>query len=65
MKSEWDGNNYQLWAQALIVICVICVICLVIDRYTAPDDGRLFGMTIFLLIIGIFLVPSGPKPPEK
>jgi hypothetical protein len=57
---EWDGNNYQLYTQFLIGVCVIC---LLIDRFTAPDDGTLFGLAIFFLIVGIFMVPEGPKPP--
>lgn len=61
MRQQWDGNNYQLYTQALIAICVFC---LLIDRFTRPDDGMFFGFAIVLLVTGIFLVPKGPQPPD-
>ncbi|QGN54161.1 hypothetical protein [Novosphingobium sp. Gsoil 351] len=59
--SQWDGNNYQLYTQILIGGCVIC---LLVDRFAATGDGSLFGLAILFLIVGIFLVPEGPQPPN-
>jgi uncharacterized membrane protein len=58
---EWDGNNYRLWTQILIVVCIVS---LLIDRFTASDGNALFWLAIFFLAVGIFLVPDGPQPPS-
>ena len=60
--SQWDGNDYQLWTQLLIGVCIVC---LLIDRFIDRGDGTLFGMSILFLAIGIFMIPEGPKPPER
>lgn len=62
MRQQYDGNDYQFWTQLLIGLCVIG---LLIDRFGAYDpNSTVFGLSIFFLIVGIFMVPEGPKPPE-
>lgn len=58
---QWDGVYYQTWTQFIIIVCIIG---LLIDRFTAPNDGGLFVTAILFLIAAIFMVPEGLQPPK-
>ncbi|MFC3558869.1 hypothetical protein ACFOKI_15840 [Sphingomonas qilianensis] len=55
---RWDGNDYQTWTR-LAIGC--SVIGLIVERFR--PSGELFVMCIMFVIIGIVMVPEGPKPP--
>ena len=61
MRPSGDGNDYQLWARLLIGASVVT---LIIDRFTPPDGGKVFALSIFFLLIALTLVPDDSQPPQ-
>lgn len=59
IMDEWDGNDYQLYARAIIALSIPL---LILDRIKG-GDWQLFSITIFFLLIAMGMVPKGPRPP--
>jgi hypothetical protein len=58
--TEWDGNDYQFWARACLATVMICY---TVAAFKAGVD-ELFIIAIIFGLVGIALVPKGPKPPS-
>lgn len=56
---QWDGNNYQAYARLSIGIATVG---LIVERFRPQDE--MFAMCLFFILIGLLMVPEGPKAPD-
>lgn len=58
---DWDGNNYQFWARA----CMGCALIGCGAALYTGSTGEVFFISVVFGVIGIFIVPAGPQPPDR